>query len=222
MGRGACRQGRSLYLQTPAQGSCFQDTPDLRRRARTYCSRAGVRVGFSEERETPERTGEAEAQEEEPGGRRTRGAGGSWQAGWPRAGPALAPALSHLSVSTRSLLSGSFRFLKKQSEGEFSAGTSVRAGLGKCHRWVGWTPTQRLLAHHLAGHRGSVAPHSGSLTVPFQQGAQHEGPAPPHTPRDLCQEEPGRRAWTCGHTQGAQPQREAALPRPRPAAGAQL
>lgn len=29
---------------------------------------------------------------------------------------------SHLRVSTRSLLSGSFRFLKKQSEGEFSAG----------------------------------------------------------------------------------------------------
>lgn len=34
------------------------------------------------------------------------------------------PQPSHLSVSTRSLLSGSFRFLKKQSEGEFSAGTS--------------------------------------------------------------------------------------------------
>lgn len=48
-----------------------------------------------------------------------------------RAGRALALAPSHLSVSTRSLLSGSFRFLKKQSEGKFSAGTSVRAGLGE-------------------------------------------------------------------------------------------
>lgn len=33
---------------------------------------------------------------------------------------------SHLSVSTRSLLSGSFRFLKKQSEGGFSAGAFLQ------------------------------------------------------------------------------------------------
>lgn len=65
----------------------------------------------------------AEPLEEEPGGRRKTGAGGSWQARWPGQGRCwLRP--SHLSVSTRSLLSGSFRFLKKQSEGEFSAGTS--------------------------------------------------------------------------------------------------
>lgn len=77
-----------------------------------------------------------------------------------RAGPALAPALSHLSVSTRSLLSGSFRFLKKQSEGEFSAGTSVRAGPGRCHRWVGGTPAQKATCPSLAGREAwwPVAP----------------------------------------------------------------
>ena len=119
--------------------------------------------------------------------------------------PALAPALSHLSVSTRSLLSGSFRFLKKQSEGEFSAGTSVRAGPGRCRQWVGGTQAQRPLAHHLAGQHGSAAPHTGSSTVPLQRGAQHKGPAPPHTLKDGCREkEPGRRrVWTCGHTHGA-------------------
>lgn len=64
---------------------------------------------------------------------------------------------SHLSGSTRSLLSGSFRFLKKQSEGEFSLGplapstqqTQVRLGLGTCHQWVGRTQAQTLLASHL-------------------------------------------------------------------------
>lgn len=102
-----------------------------------------------------------------------------------RAGRALALAPSHLSVSTRSLLSGSFRFLKKQSEGEFSAGTSVRAGPGEVYRrWAGGTQAQRPLAHHLAGQHGSS-------TVPLQQGAQHAGPAPPHTLKDGCREEPG-------------------------------
>lgn len=38
----------------------------------------------------------------------------------------------------------------------------------------------------LAGLYGSAAPHTGSSTVPFQQGAQHVGPVPPHAPRHLC------------------------------------
>lgn len=107
-----------------------------------------------------------------------------------RAGPALAPALSHLCVSNRSLLSGSFRFLKKQSEGEFSAGTSVKAGPGRCHRWVGGTQAQKATCPSLAGHEAQwpAAPHAGSLTVPLQQGAQHGGGGCPSPHGDPCQQ----------------------------------
>lgn len=44
----------------------------------------------------------------------------------------------------------------------------------------------RPLARHLAGHHGPAAPHTGSRTVPLQQGAQRLGPVPPHAPRDVC------------------------------------
>ena len=147
--------------------------------------------GCSEEREAPQGWGQGRSTGGEPCGRRKRGAGGSWRARWPAQGRRrLQP--SHLSVSTRSLLSGSFRFLKKQSEGEFSAGTSVRAGPGRCHRWVGRTQAQKATCPSLAGceARWPAAPHTGRVTVPLQQGAQHGGGGLPLLP--------ARRSWGGG------------------------
>lgn len=99
---------------------------------------------------------------------------------------------SHLSVSTRSLLSGSFRFLKKQSEEEFSLGslapstlqTHVRLGLGTCHQWVGRTHAQMLLASHLQAN--TAVPHTGSLTAPDKE---PQGVCPsPHSQRSMLVE----------------------------------
>lgn len=106
--------------QTGTQGSCFHSTPDPGQGPTPTELACGDYLRKGRPQEGGNR---AEPPEEEPGGRRRRGAGGTWQARWPGQGRCwLQP--SHLSVSTRSLLSGSFRFLKKQSEGEFSAGTS--------------------------------------------------------------------------------------------------
>lgn len=126
-----------------------------------------VRKGNSLRKGSPQEGGRAEFSEK-ANVKRKRGAGGCGKPGglgW------LQP--SHLSVSTRSLLSGSFRFLKKQSEGEFSLGslapstlqTQVRLGLGTCHQWVGRTHAQMLLASHLQAN--TAVPHTGSLTAPF-------------------------------------------------------
>lgn len=52
--------------------------------------------------------------------------------------------------------------------------------------WVSGTLALRPLARHLAGHHGLAAPHTGSWTVPLQQGAQRLGPVPPLAPRDVC------------------------------------
>lgn len=99
---------------------------------------------------------------------------------------------SHLSVSTRSLLSGSFRFLKKQSEGEFSAVISrsfcchrPRCGWvweGAASRWGGPKPRAtcpRLQANRALQHLPLAAQQSLSNEEPSS------GPGPPHT-AELC------------------------------------
>lgn len=119
-----------------------------------------------------------------------------------RAGRALAPAPSHLSVSTRSLLSGSFRFLKKQSEGEFSAGTSVRAGPGEVPPVGGRDPSPKAT-------RPSPSRPTWRLTLAAQLSLSNREPSTRGLPLPTLSKTGAgrsrgrRRVWTCGHTHGA-------------------
>lgn len=139
-----------------------------------------------------------------------------------QAGPVLAPA-SHLSVSTRSLLSGSFRFLKKQSEGEFSAGTSRsfhhhrphEGGSGEVPLVGVQAPSPKATCPSPDRPTWLCGTSHWQLDCPFPKGSPAQSLFPP-TPRDLCQGEGasagGGGEHGCAGTRGAHSRSRRQLP----------